>query len=482
MEVPKYKYIVPILGALIVYLLPVPEGLTPSAMGYLAVFFGVVLALILEPIPPALAGLLGVVIIALFQFVVPEGATGNPATISRNWALGGFSNGVVWLIFAAFMFAKGYQTTGLGKRVALVLIKKLGKSALGLGYAIGFSDLVLAPFIPSNTARSAGTLYPVIKNIPEMYGSTPDNEPRKIGSYLMWVALATTCVTSSMFYTALAPNLLALPMMTGELGIEISWGTWLLALLPVTLLLLLLVPIITYLVYPPTQNSFPEASSWADKELKSMGPISSKEIIMLLSASLALVLWIFGGRLGINSTTVALLALSIMLLTGVLNWKDVVGNKEAWNIFIWFATLVSLAGGLRTIGFLSWLGGNVSGFLEGFSITSILVYMTIIFFVAHYFFASVTAHVTALLPIFISIALNIQGMPLPIITMLLCGSLGLMGILTPYGTGPSPAYFGSGYIESSKFWVLGGIFGFIYLTVLLIIGLPYLLIFSSSIF
>ena len=107
------------------------------------------------------------------------------------------------------MFAVGYTKTGLGKRMALWLIKRLGKKTLGLGYAIALSDLVLAPFTPSNTARSGGTIYPIISNMPGLYGSQPGETSRKIGSYIMYTALATTCVTSSMFLTSLAPNVLA---------------------------------------------------------------------------------------------------------------------------------------------------------------------------------------------------------------------------------------------------------------------------------
>ena len=102
-----------------------------------------------------------------------------------KWALSGFSNGTVWLIFAAFMFALGYEKTGLGKRLGLSLIKVMGKKTLGLGYAVALSDLILAPFMPSNTARSGGTIFPIIKNIPPLYGSTPENNPRGLGAYLM---------------------------------------------------------------------------------------------------------------------------------------------------------------------------------------------------------------------------------------------------------------------------------------------------------
>ena len=128
----------------------------------------------------------------------------------------------MWLIFTAYMFSLGYEKTGLGKRISLLLIKALGKKTLGLGYAVALADLAVAPFTPSNTARSGGIIFPIIKNIPPLYGSTPEEGPRKIGGYLMWTAMATTCVTSSMFLTALAPNLLALEILQKTAKISIT--------------------------------------------------------------------------------------------------------------------------------------------------------------------------------------------------------------------------------------------------------------------
>jgi L-tartrate/succinate antiporter len=61
-----------------------------------------------------------------------------------------------------------------------------------------------------------------------------------------------------------------------------------------------------------------------------------------------------------------------------------------------------------------------------------------------------------------------------LISLLFCYTLGLMGIISPYATGPGPIYYGSGYVSRKDFWILGLIFGAIYLGVLLVIGVPYL--------
>ena len=227
--------LIPVLVVLVVWFIPAPEGLSANAWHFMAIFLGVVVGLVLEPVPAALVGFVGISVVAIL------GIMGNP-TESINWALSGFSNSVIWLIFAAFMFALGYKKTGLGKRVSLLMIKYMGKSSLGLGYAVAFSDLVLAPFMPSNTARSGGSVFPVAINIPHIFDSYPDKDPRKLGSYISWVAIATTCITSSMFLTALAPNLLAVDLITKSTGHTISWGEWAGVMLPLMVPLFLITP------------------------------------------------------------------------------------------------------------------------------------------------------------------------------------------------------------------------------------------------
>ena len=459
------KMVLPILVAVVVAILPTPEGLAVNAHYFFAVFLGVIVGLILEPIPPALIGLTGVAFCATF------GLVGESAKASRTWALSGFSNGVIWLIFAAFMFALGYKKSGLGKRIALLLVKKLGKTTLGLGYAVAFADGILAPFMPSNTARSAGTIFPIAINIPQMFNSTPDNAPRKIGSYISWVAIAATTVTSSMFLTALAPNLLAVSLVEKSTGIMIEWGTWFGTLALIMIPLFLLVPFLTYVVYPPEQKNSPEAPTWAAKELENMGSITKQEILMLSFGILALVMWIFGKQIGVNGTTAAIAVLCLLVLTKVISWEDVITNKGAFNVFIWFATLVTMAAGLKKVGFLKWAAGLISGGLVGMEPLSIAIVLIILFFVFHYFFASVTAHTVALLPLFLGVASNL--LPIEMIqplALLLVGSLGLMGIITPYGTGPSPIWYGAGYISQATWWRLGAIFGGIYLFALVVLG------------
>lgn len=481
MTTSRWKMFAPLLLAVVIALIPAPAGLAQHAWYYFAIFAGVILGLMLEPLPGAAIGLIGVTLVALLAPTVLFNPTEladpafKPAAAAVGWALNGFSNTTVWLIFGAFMFALGYEKTGLGKRIALLLVKALGGKTLTLGYAIMFADLIMAPFTPSNTARSGGTIFPIIRNLPPLYDSHPnDPSARRIGSYLMWTALATTCVTSSLFLTALAPNLLALELTRKAVNIDISWMQWFIAFLPVGIILLLAAPLLAYALYPPEVKRGAEVPAWAAQELTRLGVLSRREIILAALVSLALLLWIFGGDF-IDPTTVALLVIGLMLLSGVVSWNDMLDNKQAWNTLAWFATLVTLAGGLNRVGFVAWFAQLIAGHLAGVTPTVAIVALAAVFFLAHYLFASVTAHVTALLPVFLAAGAGIPGLPLQAYALLLLTSLGVMGIISPYGTGPSPVYYGSGYLPSEDFWRLGGVFGAVYLITLLAVGVPYLL-------
>jgi len=171
---------------------------------------------------------------------------------------------------------------------------------------------------------------------------------------------------------------------------------------------------------------------------------------------------------------VALLVLSLMVMARIVGWDDVLGHKQAWNVLVWFATLVTMADGLNKVGFLKWFAGGAATAMSEYSVMAIVIMLTVVYFVVHYMFASLTAHTTALLPVLLTAAVAVPEMPVKLISLLFCYTLGLMGIISPYATGPGPIYYGSGYVSRKDFWTLGLIFGAIYLGVLLVIGVPYL--------
>jgi L-tartrate/succinate antiporter len=458
-----FRALAPFVVGGAVLLAPVPLGLTPNAWRFFALFLATITGVIFEPIPGAAVGMLGVSVAAVLGLVRPAGAA------ATTWALSGFSNSTVWLVFAAYMFACGYSKTGLGKRIALHLIRAMGSRTLGLGYAVTFADLALAPVTPSATARSGGTIYPIVRNIPELYDSHPnDPSAKRVGAYLLYTALASTMITSSMFLTGLAPNTMAIALIAKGIGVTIPWMLWFKGFLPVGVLLLLVQPALLYVIYPPEIKQAPEAPRWAAEQLRGMGSMSRQEITMLVLVLGALGFWI-GGASFIDPAIVAVFVILGMVIFRVVPWDEIVGHSQAWNTLIWFATLVTMAGGLADTKFLDWLAAALVPMLSGLSPYLTIVGVVCAFFFLHYFFASITAHTATLFPLFLAVAIKIPVVTPVAWALLLAYPLGMIGVLTPYASGQNAVYYGSGYIKPRDFWVLGLVLGVLYMVVYLAI-------------
>jgi L-tartrate/succinate antiporter len=317
-------------------------------------------------------------------------------------------------------------------------------------------------------------IYPIVRGIPALYGSEPGPTARRIGGYLMWTAFAATTVTSTLFLTALSPNLLAVAIIRRETGLDISWPRWTLGAWPVGLPLFVALPWLAYRLYPPEVKSNDEVPSWASAELRAMGPPTLKECLMAFLVLAALTLWIFAAR-WFSPTTVVLAVVSIMVLTRIVAWDDIIGNRSAWDTLLYFGTLLTLADGLSRVGVVGWAARGVSGWLDGRHPLLVMAALVTFFFLVHYLFASLTSHVTAVFPALLAAGVDVPGIPVPAFALLLAYSLGLMGVITPYATGPAPVYFGSGFIPRKDFWVLGLVFGLIFLGTLLAVGMPWLL-------
>jgi len=474
-----WQAIAPVAVTLILALIPPPAGLAPFAWLYFSIFAGVIVGLILEPLPGAAVALIAltlVTVLAPFALFSPQQLSQpgfHPASAALTWALSGYSNPTVWLIFGAFVIALGYDRTGLGHRIALLIVKRMGKSTLLLGYGITLADTVLAPFIPSPTARSGGIIYPIASDLAIDYGSKPhDASSRRVGSYLMWVAIATTCVTSSLFLTGASFNLLAAGLVEKLTHVELRWTDWFTTAAPAIIPLLILVPLLTYWLYPPEVKQCSEVTQWAAAQLEKAGRLSRREIILAGIVVLSLVLWVAGGAY-VGAAAVAAIAVSLMLITGVLTWSEIAEHKRAWTTFVWLGALIALCDGLNRVGFVKWFADGIAMHMQGFSPRLAMIVLLAVFFIAHYVFASVDAYTTALLPVILVTGAAIPGLPVKEFALLLCMELGIMGIITPFADAASPIYANSGYLPAKDYWRLGSIFGAIFLIVFLAIGVPW---------
>lgn len=472
------KALMPLVVLAVLLCIPAPEGMPPQAWRYFAIFVAMIVGMILEPIPATAISFIAMTVCVIGSnwvlFDAKELADPNfeAGKQALKWGLAGFSSTTVWLVFGAFIFALGYEATGLGRRIALIMVKFMGKRTLTLGYAIVIIDILLAPFTPSNTARTGGTVFPVVKNLPALFESYPnDPSSRRIGGYLMWMMVISTSLSSSMFITGAAPNVLGVEFVSKIAGVHIGWMQWFLAFLPVGLILLIVAPWLSYVLYKPGVTKSNEVAVWAVGALKEMGGLTKKELTLIVLVLFSLCLWVFGNSF-IDATAVGLLAVALMLILHVVAWKDITKYSSAWNTLVNLATLVVMANGLTRSGFIKWFADTMSHHLSGFSPSATVVALVLVFYFSHYLFASLSAHTATMMPVILAVAMGLPGLPMAELSMLLVLSIGIMGVLTPYATGPGVIIYGCGYVKSKDYWRLGGIMGVLYISMLLLVGWP----------
>lgn len=435
-----------------------PAGLEPQAWQLFAIFVATIVGLIIKPMPMGVVAILG-----LTTTIITK-------TLSTGEALSGFSNSVIWLIVIAFFISRGFIKTGLGTRVAYFFVMKFGKKTLGLSYSLLLSDLLLAPAMPSNTARAGGIILPIIRSLSETYGSrVGDGTERKVGAFLTKVAFQGDMVTSAMFLTAMAANPLAMSLAAEITGQTISWTGWMVAALVPGVISLIIIPLVIYKLYPPEIKETPGASLLAKQKLEEMGPLKTSEWYMVGVFFLILGLWIFGSNIGIDATTTAFIGLCTLLLLQVLTWDDIKNEHGAWDTLVWFAALVMMATFLNSLGMIPWFSDLMGSTVSGMSWMVALVVLAIVYFYSHYFFASNTAHVSAMYAAFLAVLLAAGAPPL-LAALLLAFFSNLFSCTTHYGSGPAPVFFGTGYVSQNKWWSIGFIISIIHIIVWLGIG------------
>ena len=464
-----------IIGLLVWFIIPVPDGVTPEAWHMLALFIGTIVAIIGKALP------IGAIAIIAMTLVALTGVTNESPSAAIADALSSYSSPLIWLIGIAVMISRGLIKTGLGKRIAYYFISIFGKKTIGVAYSLTVAELVIAPITPSNTARGGGIIHPIMKSIAQSFHSTPEEGTQKtIGRYLAMVNYHANPITSGMFITATAPNPLVVDLVNKATGgdIQLSWTTWAVAMFIPGMLCLILMPIIIYLVYPPEVKETPDAKAFATDNLKQMGKVNTQEKIMLGVFALMLVLWanipalILGEQYTVDATTTAFIGLSTLILTGVLTWDDVLKEKSAWDTIIWFGALIMMASYLNKLGLISWFSSNIESMIgmTGVGWIGAIVILTLVYLYIHYFFASTTAHITALFAAFYTVGLTL-GAPPMLYALILAAAGNIMMTLTHYATGTAPVIFNSGYVTLGEWWGIGAIMSVVNLVVWIGAGL-----------
>ena len=427
-------------GALL-YFFPLP-GLNPQQARVFGVFVATVIALVAQPVRMGVSVLLAMTLLAL---------TG---TLPAARVLSGFSNVTVWLIFTAFLFSRAVTQTGFGLRVGYLFIERFARTPLRLGYSMAAADLVLAPFIPSDTARGGGVVFPVTRSVAKAFGSEPGPTAHLMGSFLMLVSFHTTYTASAMFLTGMASNPLIADFARNIGHVELTWMRWFAGSSVPGFLALLIIPwLLLRLVTPEIRDTGP-ARELARRELAHMGPLRREEKWLVAIMSGVMAGWVTSPLHGVPNTFVALTGLCALLLARVISWDDLLDERRAWDTLIWFAPIIMMSDVMSENGSIRVLSGHLFHLMSGWAWPAVFVAIVLSYCYVHYGFASMTAQVTALYPAFFGAALA-GGVPPLMAALALAYFSNLNAAMTHYGTGSAPVFFGAGYVRQGEWWRIG---------------------------
>lgn len=438
---PLSRWAIVLLPGLVLYFAPLP-GLDAAQRHLLALFAATIISLVARPVPMGVSVLVTMTLLSL---------TG---TLPLAKVLAGFGNATAWLVFCAFLFARAVTATGLGVRIAYLFINRFGRTSLTLGYSVALSGLVLAPFVPSDTARGGGIIAPIVRSLARALDSEPGATANRIGAYLTLVGFHCTYAASAMFLTGMAANPLIADFAHKLAGVELTWGRWALAASVPGLCTFALVPWLLHQLNPPDLQDTEHARAHAREKLQQMGPMSRPETKLLLVMLGVIAGWITSPWHGVSNTTVALAGVCALLLANVVAWDDLLSDTKAWDALIWFAPLLMMADQLSEQGVIGVISGAMFQHLHGWPWAVSLALLAVSYLYAHYGFASMTAHVSALFPSFLGAALA-AGVPPALAVWPLAFFSNLNAGLTHYGTGSAPVFFGPGYVTQRTWWTLG---------------------------
>lgn len=461
---------------LIWFVIPTPAGVNPNAWHLLALFVGTIVAIIGKALPIGAIAILAMTLVAL------TGVTNDDAKGAAADALSSFNSPLIWLIGTAIMISRGLVKTGLGARIAYNVIEIFGKKTIGIGYSLAIAELLIAPITPSNTARGGAIIHPIMRSIADSFNSrVEDGTQKRMGQYLSLVNYHANPITSAMFITATAPNPLVVKMVAEATGsqISLSWTTWAIAMFLPGMACIFLMPLVIYWLAKPEVTQTPDVKDFTSQKLAELGKVSRDEKIMLAVFVLMLILWanipslVFGADvLKFDATTVALLGLSVLILTGVLSWEDILKEKSAWDTIVWFSALIMMATFLNKLGLVTWFSGLIESAIAGLGVSwaMAVAILTLVYLYTHYFFASTTAHITAMFAAFYAVGLSL-GAPPMLYALILAAAGNIMMTLTHYATGTAPVIFGSGYTTLPQWWFVGFVMSVVNMTVWLFVGL-----------
>jgi len=456
------KRVIPFVVAIGIWFAPIPAGLTAPAWHLFAIFAAAIGSVLIGAYPLLTSTTLAVAGVVL---------TG---TLTPAKAFAGFSNPSVLLVITAFIVAQAVVKSGLGRRISLFMVSLFGRSSLGLAYSIVFTDALIAPAFPSNTARG-GVLYPIVLSVAQGSGSRPEDEKgRRLGGYLMFCTIASLAVSSALWMTATSANPIGVQIVR-ENGIEINFFKWVLTASVPALTAIVLLPWVVSKLFAPGVGKTPEAPVAARKALADLGPLSREEWITAVAFVLMVSGWIFADSLHLNVTAIAFAGLGVLLATQVLTVSDMTSQGDTLVTFIWLAVLFAMSGQLNELGFMGYVGDILATHMAGLSWPLMFVGLILIYVFIHYGFVSQSAQVLALLAVFLEVGIK-GGVPAPLMAFSLLFASSYFSVITPQGGSQNVIFVGSGYLKQPELYRIGLVTTLFFTAVFLVVGTPWILL------
>ena len=458
----RIRRLITLAVALAIWFVPPPGTLSLQAWHLFAIFAATIVSVMIGALPILTASVFAVAAAVL------------SGTLSAEAAYNGFANPTIILIIVAFLVARAVVKTGLGERMGYRAISLFGHSSLGLAYSVFLVDAVIAPAFPSNTARS-GVLYPLAVSMAEAAGVKPGREDRKrLARFLIFSGMASLTLSSALWMTAFAGNPLGAEF-AKQYGVEIGFGSWLVASSVPTILCMVLLPWLYFKILRPEVTAMRNAPREARAALEAMGSLTREQKLVGVTFAGMVVLWGLAATLKIDPTAIAFLGLGALLATGVLTLEDIGKEGDVLATFIWFASLFTLSTQLDALGFMQFLGGRLVMRLEGLTPWMAGVALVVVYVLLHYLFASQTAHLLALFAVFLGVGVQL-GVPAGPLAFQLLFATSYFGALTPQAAAANLLFVSSGYLSQGELYKMGAIHTGLCLLLYLLVGTPWLLL------
>lgn len=427
--------------ALIVFfgllLMPTPQGLSVQAQKSLAVFASALVLWITTPIPIYLTSMIAILLLPIIGAVKKQ---------SDAFAALGFD--VIWLMVSAFILTSAVIKSNLGRRFALIMITKFGKTPKKTLFILLVINFVLAFFVPSTTAR-ATLMVPICIILLDMYKAVPGES--NLGRVMMLQGLQADALATSGVMTATAGNIIAVGFINSQAGGHIGYMQWLAAGMPLSIITMIIIFFIGLKMFSiKDEFSFAEAMQALNEELSKLGPLSGQEKRALWIFMLTVFLWATGDYhkqwvgFAITTEQTAVLAALLCLMPniGLLTWKEA---NIKWELMIFAAGAYSVGGALDKSKGAIWIIQNiVNGLgLQNMSHTAVYIIVVFLSMYSHLIFTSKTVRVTILIPAFIALAKTL-GMD-PVVLALSSALTMTYTITLPPHSKVNTLYFGTGY-------------------------------------